>query len=59
MQVRIDKHETSKQNPWKQRCLTDKQDEISMQQVEAERNGRKSIWDGQVPWSREITETDG
>lgn len=38
------KHETSKQNPWKQGCLINK---ISMQQVEAERNGKKSIRNGQ------------
>lgn len=35
--MRIDKHETSKQNPWKQRCLPHKQDETFMQQLEAER----------------------
>lgn len=42
MQVRIDKHETIRAKPLETE-MSDKQDEISMQQVEAERNGRKSI----------------
>lgn len=32
---------------------------ILMQQVEAERNGKKSIRNGQDPWNPEIRETNG